>query len=393
MNVAVLGCGAIGGVLAACLTRAGVRVTPITGNPAIALALVEHGYRVQDVDGRSWSVLPSATPIVSAGDTGDGTPAPFDLVIVATQSTRLAAALESVRSRLAPNGKVIVCQNGLPEDRAARIIGGERVVGCVVSWGASMTEPGRYLRTSRGVCTLGRTASARTSAAVSLDAPAAAADLAAADLAATADLAALARLLECASPAHVAEDFAGVRWSKLAINCCTTTIGAVGGAPLGPLLRHRFARRIALEVFAEVNAVARAAGVRPALVGGTLDIEKVSITAAERHLRVGSPSLFVKHSILLAVGFKYRRLRSSMLYALERGRPPEIDFLNGEVVRHGQALGVPTPMNHALVETIRRIAAGEAKSSLATLREVYDRIVETPRPPRAETGTAPHAFI
>ena len=404
MNVAVLGCGAIGGVLAACLTRAGLRVTPITGNPTIALALAQRGYRVRDLDGSTWSVMPSGTPLVSAADTGDATPAPFDLVILATQSTRLASALESVRPRLAPDAKVVVCQNGLPEDRAGQIVGAERVVGCVVSWGASMIEPGLYLRTSRGTCTLGRIdRTDRTGRPDPIDRPVPIHAVASAPdsdptapvpapPAAEHDLTALAHLLECASPAHVATDFAGVRWSKLAINCCTTTIGAVGGAPLGPLLRHRFARRIALEVFAEVNAVARASGVTPAPVGGTLDIEKVSITDAERRLRLGSPSLFVKHSILLAVGFKYRRLRSSMLYALERGRPPEIDFLNGEVVRRGLALGVPTPVNQALVEAVRAIVAGQSKSSLSTLREVHRRIAGPLLPPADSGDSGMRAF-
>src|SRR5206468_5387038 len=132
---------------------------------------------------------------------------------------------------------------------------------------------------------------------------------------------------------------------------------------------------LALELFAEVNAVARAEGVTPALVGGTLDIERVSITDDERQLRFGSPSLFMKHSVLLAVGFKYRRMRSSMLYALERGRPPEIDFLNGEIVRRGAALGVPTPVNAALVAAVREIEARRLGSSLASLRAIHDRVI------------------
>ena len=61
-----------------------------------------------------------------------------------------------------------------------------------------------------------------------------------------------------------------------------------------------------------------------------------------------------------------------MLYALERGRTPEIDFLNGELVRRGAALGVATPVNAALVETVRAIARGELRPSLPTLRAVAE---------------------
>ena len=121
--------------------------------------------------------------------------------------------------------------------------------------------------------------------------------------------------------------------------------------------------------------MARASGVKVQPVGGTLDIDKIAIREDERGMSIGSPSLAYKHSVLMAVGFKYRRMRSSMLYALERGRPPEIAFLNGEIVRRGAALGVETPVNAALVEAVRAIEGKQAQSSIATLREIHDRVV------------------
>jgi 2-dehydropantoate 2-reductase len=359
MNIVVLGCGAIGGTVAAHLTRAGLRVTAITGNAAIARAIVENGYRLRELDGGEWSVPATATPLVSLADAD--APATFDLCIAATQSTRLAGALEAVLPRLAPAAPVVCLQNGLPEERAAAIVGADRVVGCVVGWGASMLEPGLYVRTSRGGFTIGRVGGGGVGAPRGEHG--------------TGRLDAVGEVLVRAAPVIVADDLAGVRWSKLAINCCTTTIGAIGGGPLGSLLRRRFVRRIALEVFAEVNAVARAAGVRVAPVGGTLDIGRVAITAAERRQRFGSPSLAIKHSVLLAVGVRFRRLRSSMLYALERGRPPEIDYLNAEVVRRGEALGVPTPVNRALVAEVRALFAGERRPGLEALRAIFDRVV------------------
>jgi 2-dehydropantoate 2-reductase len=353
MRIAVLGCGGIGGVLAATLTRAGADVTPVVGNPTIADALRRHGYRVRDLDGTEWVQALTRAPILHASESE----APFDLAIVATQSTTLEPALADARARLADGAVVVTCQNGLPEDRARAVVG-ERVIGCVVGWGASMVEPGLYKRTSKGVLTFGKP---------SAGAP---------------DPTAIAKLAEAASPSVVVDDLAGVRWSKLAINCVTTTLGAIGGVPLGKLLSHRPIRRIALEVFAEVAAVAQAAGVKVQPVGGTLDIDKIAISDVERRLSFGSPSLAYKHSVLLAVGFKYRRLRSSMLYALERGRPPEIDFLNGEIVRRGAALGVPTPVNAALVETVRAIEARRASSSLSALKSIHDRVIAH-RPLRA----------
>ncbi len=346
MRIAIIGCGGIGGVLAATLTRAGADVTPVVGNPKIAEALRTHGYRVRELDGTESTVPLGRQPLLHASEAE----VLFDLAFVATQSTTLEAALTDARPRLADHATVVTCQNGLPEDRARAIVG-ERVLGCVVGWGASMVEPGHYKRTSKGVLTFGRPTGASPEAHK------------------------IAALGEAASPSLVVDDLAGVRWSKLAINCVTTTLGAIGGVPLGKLLSHRPIRRIALEVFAEVAAVAAASGVKVQPVGGTLDIDKIAISDAERGLSFGSPSLAYKHSVLLAVGFKYRRLRSSMLYALERGRPPEIDFLNGELVRRGAALGVPTPVNAALVEAVRAIEARRDSSSLMALRTLHDRVI------------------
>ena len=348
MRIAVIGCGGIGGVLAATLTRAGADVTPVVGNPRIAAALTKHGYRVRELDGSEWAQPLAHAPLLHASEAE----APFDLVFVATQSTTLEAALTDALPKIAAGAAVVTCQNGLPEERAAAVVG-PRVVGCVVGWGASMVEPGLYKRTSKGVLTYGR--------------PTAGAP----------DPAPIAALTEAASPSIVVDDLAGVRWSKLAINCVTTTLGAIGGVPLGKLLSHRPIRRIALEVFAEVAQVAHASGVKVQPVGGTLDIDKIAISDVERRLSFGSPSLAYKHSVLLAVGFKYRRLRSSMLYALERGRPPEIDFLNGEIVRRGAALGVPTPVSTALVEAVRAIEAKRGSSSLGALRAIHDRVIAT----------------
>jgi 2-dehydropantoate 2-reductase len=74
---------------------------------------------------------------------------------------------------------------------------------------------------------------------------------------------------------------------------------------------------------------------------------------------------------LLAVGLRYRRLRSSMLAAIERGRVPAIDFLNGEVVRHADQHGLAVPVNQRVVELVRAIARGEERTSRAQLDRLY----------------------
>lgn len=227
------------------------------------------------------------------------------------------------------------------------MVGPERVIGAIVAWGASMLEPGIYERTSAGGFTVG----SLTHTPHPL-------------------LPALCEYLESVGPVQRTNNLLGARWSKLAINCAISSLGTIGGERLGVLLRYRFARRLGLEVITEAVEVARALGVHLEKVAGTVDLEWIALSATER-FAAGSPTLFAKHALLLAVGARFRRLRSSMLAAIERGREPAVDFLNGEVVRYAELLGLPAPLNRYVVQTIWRIARGELRPSIATLQRVY----------------------
>jgi 2-dehydropantoate 2-reductase len=222
------------------------------------------------------------------------------------------------------------------------------VVGGIVVWGATMARPGVYERTSAGGFVIGRLDGR--------DDP---------------RLVVLRELLAPVGEVEITHNLLGARWSKLAINCAISSLGTIGGERLGELLRHRFVRRLGLEVMSEAVAVARRRGVRLEKVSGTLDLAWIALTPADV-AGPGSPSLLAKHALLLAVGAKYRRLRSSMLLAIERGREPAVDFLNGEVVRAGAALGVPTPVNQRVQEYIHAIARRERRPSIELLRRLYD---------------------
>lgn len=337
----VVGCGAIGGVVAAHLLDGGHDVTVLTTNPAIAKALTQHGFRLSGHT--DLGTVPAGPVLASAG----GSAGPFDYVLLATQPPQVEEAARAAVPALAPDGRMVCFQNGLCEQRVAAIAGPDRVLGAVLAWGASMPEPGVYDRTSAGGFTLGRLEGKPDAA-----------------------LQALARRLEVLGPVTLTDNLLGARYSKLAINCAISTLGTLGGDRLGALLRHRFVRRLALEIMTEAVAVARAEGVRLEKVAGTVDLEWLALDESER-AAAGSPSLLAKHGLLLAVGARYRRLRSSMLAAIERGRPPAVDFLNGEIVGRGIARGVPVPVNAAARDRVWRIARGELRPSTQTLRGLY----------------------
>lgn len=70
------------------------------------------------------------------------------------------------------------------------------------------------------------------------------------------------------------------------------------------------------------------------------------------------------------VGFKYRRIKSSSLQSLERGRKTEIDFLNGYISDKGKLFGVKTPVNDAVWTMVQEIEDGQRAVSLQNFHDL-----------------------
>jgi 2-dehydropantoate 2-reductase len=352
-RILVMGAGSIGGLVAATLTEIGSAVTAVSTNLSIRAAVDKAGYRVVD-EGEERTVRGWVSPAPEGK---------YDLCILATQPPNVEEAARTALPHLNPDAQVVVLQNGLCEERVAAIVGAERVIGAIVAWGASMTEPGRYERTAAGGFQIGRLVPASGGAASG----------GAASGGNDTELVRIGELLEAIGPVTITNNLRGARWSKLALNCAVSSLGTIAGERLGPLVRVRRYRRLALEAMTECVEVARAEGVVLEKVAGTLDLNWIALSDADRTSR-GSASLTAKHALLLAVGLRYRRMRSSMLAAIERGRTPAIEFLNGEVVTRGKAHEVATPVNARIVDAVWAIAKGEKKSS----RELLDAVCEPP---------------
>lgn len=344
-----MGCGGIGGVLLSCLLESGREVACVARREALAEILRTRGPVLKDASGER--VIRGALKVF-VEPPADGA---YDFILLATPPNQVEAAAGSTARLLAPGGAFVVLQNGLCEERVVARVGEEKVIGAIVAWGASSHEPGVYERTSSGGFVLGRLSGA-----------------------ADPRLETLAQVLQAVSRVAFTDNLRGARWSKLAINCAVSTIGTVGGDRLGPLLTRRFIRRLALDVFTEVLRVAEAEGVRLQKVASTVDLGWLVLDEDEHHA-IGSFSLFFKHALLLGIGARYRRLRSSMLAAIERGREPPVDYLNGEVVRRGKARGLPVPVNERLLEAVHAIHRRELTTGVETLRRIYEQTRPAPR--------------
>ena len=173
-------------------------------------------------------------------------------------------------------------------------------------------------------------------------------------------LAELTRVIEASGlPLEVSRDLRAQQWSKLVINL-SNALGALSGAPTRTVLFDAGYRRILRAVIVEALAVLRAGQITTARLG---------------RLPIGlfPPLLALPTPIFAALARAQLRVdpaaRSSMWQDLARGRPTEIDELNGEIVRVAQAHGAPAPLNERLVALVHEAEGhGSPNLGVAALR-------------------------
>ncbi|MBN2496615.1 MAG: 2-dehydropantoate 2-reductase [Deltaproteobacteria bacterium] len=335
MDVIIQGAGGIGGVIAAELLRAGYTPALVTGNAEIADRIRQRGLCVT-VPGRAFAIHPPAVSSLSELDPARR----FDVALLAMKATRVLKAAGEVEPHLDPDGFVVSLQNGIVEDALSDRLGKQRVVSAVVGWGGTMHAPGVVERTSDGEIHLGE-----------LDAPV------------SERVRQTARLLEAVTPVVCSDNMRGVLWSKLAINATITTLGALAGQLLGEMLVDRIARKVFAAIYAEAIDTADALGVV---------LERVA--APPRLLYAPRSASFARRlavdALIRAVGFRYRKLKSSMLQSLERGRSTEIDYLNGYIARRANQADVPAPCNTAATRMVKEIERGEREIGPQNLAEL-----------------------
>lgn len=331
MNVLVVGCGSLGGVIAVRLAgRKGLRLEVLNRNPRIAEAASGQGLRLRA--GGRWHT--ARVPLVTAP-----LHPPYDAIILAQKANGLEQTCRELLPALAPRGFFLTTQNGLVALELARSLGGERVVpGCVL-WGASMTAPAVYRLTASGPFLLQAGENPPLNEARAL--------------------------LSQIFPVKLCPDIAAALWSKLAISASFTSLGAISGLRFGRLATAAESRRLILAIGEEVLRAARSQGVEPGALGGGLNVRRFLQPAAE-----GGYGPARKHLLLRLMGWKHRRTESSMLDSLRRGRPTEIDFLNGLVVRTAEQAGLPAPWNRAVCRLVAGLERGQLEPGESNLAEL-----------------------
>ncbi|UCC31139.1 MAG: 2-dehydropantoate 2-reductase [Phycisphaerales bacterium] len=298
MRVAVFGVGAVGGYFGGRLARRGNAVIFIARGETLR-ALRRDGLRVDSPNGDIH------LPEVEATDAIEKVGA-VDAVLVTVKAWQVPEAAEAIRPLVTPRTAILPLQNGVEAaDQLAEVHGRQQVLAGTCGIVAMKVAPGHVKHV--GVdpfIALGHLDNHSSEQATAL----------------------LETLLQAGIGAHIPDDIHTSIWKKFLFIAPVSGVGAVARAPLGVVRSVPETRELIVEAMREVSALAAAKEI-------TLPADAVEKATA-----------FLDDVAAEAT--------SSMQRDIMEGRPSELESINGAVVRIGQAVNVPTPVNRFIYASL-----------------------------------------
>ncbi len=327
--VCIAGAGSIGCFVGGMLAVTG-RPVSLLARPRVVDGIARHGLELTSFEGGRWQlsaeqVNPSDDPAIIK-DAG--------IVIVAVKSGDTAAMAGLIARYAAADAAIVSLQNGVGNVAILkRALPGHRVLGGMVPFNVVTQDDGTVHRATSGALVIER------------DSDDTAARLTATDL-----------------PVQSTGNIAGVQWGKLLVNL-SNALNALSDLPLHAQLQQRAWRLLFADQMAEGLAVLRAAGISP-----------IAATAI--------PPWLTPHLLRLPDGIFgpiLRRVmkidinaRSSMWEDLQRGRPTEIDYLQGVILQLANQHGVATPLSRRVIEMVKAAEAARCGSPALSAQQIRD---------------------
>ena len=305
MRIAIIGAGALGSLVGGLLARAGHDVWLYNpSNVEHVRAIRSRGLFLETLQGETWKIPVSVT------DRVEEIPAPPDLVGIFVKAYRTEEALRRAAPLIAEGTWLLSLQNGIGFEELLERYAPGRVLRGTTAQGATLVEPGRVRWAGRGPTRIGLWGS-RTPK----EPPQRAQEI-------------VRALAEAGLEASYEPRIERALWEKLLINAAINPLTALFEVPNGALVED------------------------PALRGILHDLVREALPIVRHHVGNLSQEEAVNH--VEDVCRATARNLSSMLQDVRKGRPTEIEFITGTLVREGERLRVPTPLHRLLRELVRR---------------------------------------
>ena len=304
LKIAVMGAGAVGCYYGAMLARAGHHVVLIARAQHVQ-AIARSGLRLQTAcfDEQVQLAASVQASVVQGAD----------VVLFCVKSTDTESAGIQIQPFLKADALVLCLQNGVDNaERLRLVLPLHDVAAAVVYVATEMVGPGHVKHNGRGELVLAPS----TSAAISSEA--------------------LAKALVAAGvPTDISGNVRGALWAKLTLNCAYNAVSAITQLPYGKTVPGVGIKKVMHDLVAECLSVAAAEGVE---IPGDMDdaVQKIAQTMQSQY--------------------------SSTAQDLARGKRTEIDYLNGFIVRRGEALGIDTPANRVMWALVKLLESKQEQT-------------------------------
>ena len=290
---AVVGAGAVGCYFGGMLARAGVPVTLI-GRASHVDAMRERGLRLDTQTFDETVQVEASTDMAAV--------AGADVVLFCVKSTDTERTAREIAPLLKAGTVVVSLQNGVENAEIIRRVLPQQVIPAVVYVATEMAGPAHLKHHGRGELAIGASPeSARI----------------------------VAAFAQANVPVQVSENVMGALWGKLIVNCAYNALSAIAQKTYGRLVETEGIPELMQDVVDECLQVAAADGIS---VPGD------------------------SHEAVRRIAHSMANQYSSTAQDVARGKPNEIEYLNGYVVRRGLAHGIRTPINQTLLALVRLVA-------------------------------------
>ena len=280
--------------------QAGGEIWILDKNPERAKRINQQGISVEGISG-NWQVEVKATASVEEI-------ARADLIVICVKSYDTKEAISNAKYLIGDNTRVLTLQNGIGNiEIMAEVVGSEKVIAGVTNLGATLMDIGKVRHAGKGETVIGRI-----------------------DGKIPMELRTIREVFNKAGlEARISRDIKGLLWSKLIINAGINALTAITRLNNGRLVEFEGTRRILREAVTEAIRIAKRKRIKLIYDDPLAKVEAVCEATSTNV--------------------------SSMLQDVLRKKRTEVDFINGVIVRQGQELGIPVPVNSILVDLVKTI--------------------------------------